>query len=575
MNLRFLAKLTATHGLANSFECGNIFARRKIMSTLGQSGKALPTVNILAESPAYHRPALARLWTESDQVPGWHHPLLDASLHHDWSYPGFPGQSAHLGNAGLIESHQRVYSHPLKSKSHEIVQGIRGVVCHDMRCRGSTINWSPSTERSCIRFFSPLNLDRFMGAFWHFWYPNWPVFHKPTFIAAQKPAQLIAALSLIGACVSPEKTDRDQAMLWIEAVGDWIHHDPDFSEDAVPQTDDEAQLLQLELRLDMVRAAYAIIIIMTWEGSEKQMTVARRTRFSQVVCVARSLFFFPVAQKKAYGGSDPSNHFRRWMLFALREECIRTLIYVFLLDCAFVMFHNSAPRMVVSELQFSLAMPEACFNAPTPETWLNRLDEWSECQHADHETTLSEAIRVILKSELEPEDWRMFEKMSLLNLFAITSGKPLRQSENNRVEGQSTYSNAAFHNLIFHHHHGADYGSTSLPITRGLRNWMRAWVARDMVLVEDQPSQSSHPEPSEGGSKIGFYRYMREYWCLAVIFHNQFEYARSLGVDTSLGASSLPTSQGGLVNFDNSDMGQVHELIIRFQDMDIRGVLEQ
>ncbi|KAI8658119.1 hypothetical protein NCS55_01086800 [Fusarium keratoplasticum] len=218
------------------------------------------------------------------------------------------------------------------------------------------------------------------------------------------------------------------------------------------------------------------------------------------------------------------------------------------------MFHNSAPRMVVSELQFSLAMPEACFNAPTPETWLNRLDEWSECQHADHETTLSEAIRVILKSELEPEDWRMFEKMSLLNLFAITS---------------------AFHNLIFHHHHGADYGSTSLPITRGLRNWMRAWVARDMVLVEDQPSQSSHPEPSEGGSKIGFYRYMREYWCLAVIFHNQFEYARSLGVDTSLGASSLPTSQGGLVNFDNSDMGQVHELIIRFQDMDIRGVLEQ
>lgn len=68
---------------------------------------------------------------------------------------------------------------------------------------------------------------------------------------------------------------------------------------------------------------------------------------------------------------------------------------------------------------------------------------------------------------------------------------------------------------------------------------------------------------------------MREYWCLAVILHNQFEYARSLGVDTSLGASSFPASQGGLVNFDNSDMGQVHELIIRFQDMDIRGVLEQ
>lgn len=95
---------------------------------------------------------------------------------------------------------------------------------------------------------------------------------------------------------------------------------------------------------------------------------------------------------------------------------------------------------------------------------------------------------------------------------------------------------------------------------------MRAWGARDLVLVEDQPS---HPEASAGGGNIGFYRYTREYWCLAVILHNQFEYARSLG------ANSLPASRGGLVNLDNSDMGQVHELIIRFQDMDIRGVLEQ
>ncbi|KAF5581858.1 zinc finger C2H2 type domain-containing protein [Fusarium pseudoanthophilum] len=423
MKFRFLAQFTAAHGLANSFECGNILARRKIMSTFGQNGKALSTVNLLAESPVYQRPAHARLWTGSDQVPGWHHPFLGASLLRDWSYPD---QSGHLGNVGLIESHQRVYCHPLKSKSHEIVQGIRGVVCHDMRCRGRTINWNPPMESSCIRFFSPPNLDRFMEAFWHFWYPNWPVFHRPTFIATQKPAQLIAALSLIGACVSPEKTDRDQAMLWIEAVGDWIHHDPKFSEDAVPQTDDEVQRLQLELRLDMVRAAYAIILIMTWEGNEKQMTVARRTRFSQVICVARSLCFFPIAQKNVSGGPDPSNHFQSWMLFALREECIRTLIYVFLLDCAFVMFFNSAPRMAIIELQFSLAKPEACFNALTPEMWLNQLKEWSECQYTDHELTLFEAIRMILKDELQPEEWEMIQKTNLLNLFAITCGKPLQ-----------------------------------------------------------------------------------------------------------------------------------------------------
>ena len=229
-------------------------------------------------------------------------------------------------------------------------------------------------------------------------------------------------MSLIGACLSTEKTDQDQAMAWVDAVEEWIFSDPDFSEERIPQTCDESEISQVETRLDALRAAYALVLVMTWEGCESQMKRARRTRFSQVICVARSLYYFVARGRSLHGEPSFGEPFSPWRFFALKEECIRLLSYVFLLDCAFVMLNHTAPRMVTRELQFRLASPDACFHAPELDTWLRCMEEWEGTTQLSGKMALSEAIEMIMKCEPGSMEWHALEQTSTLNLFAISSG---------------------------------------------------------------------------------------------------------------------------------------------------------
>ncbi|RBR05271.1 uncharacterized protein FIESC28_11402 [Fusarium coffeatum] len=389
--------------------------------------------------------------------------------------------------------------HTLAAKSQEIIMGILSAA--DLSRKPG---FSPH-QSSCTQFFSPTNLESFLDVFFQIWYPNWPVFHKPTFYAAQKSPQLIAALSLIGACLSPEPNDREQATLCIDAVEEWIFSSLELCEDAVHG------LLQVRERLDLVQAAYALVLLMNWEGSKVQQTRARRRYFSEIVSVSRSLYPFAMA-------ADTTD---AWMNFALREECIRTLLYIFLLDCAFVIFHNSVPRMVVTELRFRLASSEELFLAPDPETWA-ALQVDSHIQRI----TLYQAIDMMMTEEIGPEQWKVFKRMSLLNTFTIIS---------------------ALHNLIFHHH-----GPKSQAITRGLRNWFHVWSNRDFSTLEDRPKSD----------KIGFYCHAVEYWCLAILFCRQHE----LGLDAQ--GIDVPRMAN-----ETSDMSGLHKMITQFQGVDFRGLL--
>lgn len=366
LSIRFLDDFFTFHGIANSFEVGNTLVRRRVMASLAQNQSAAP----------------AR------------------------------GKRPFASSEGSTR-------HPLASKSREIVLGIQEAINNKTQGQTTPVHWSSSKERSCALFFSPPNLEKFTGCFWHLWYPHWPVFHRPTFKAGEKPAQLIATMSLIGACMSPDKSERDQALSWLEAMEDWVFCNPDFSEDAIQPIYDESQLPQIENRLDSIRAVYALILIMTWEGSDKQATRARRTLFAQTVSVSRSLYFCTDLDV-VYNDLDVGNLFSRWKLYALREECIRTLFYVFLLDCAFVMMNNSAPRMVISELQLSLTSPEAWFHAPGADDWLQRVQKWP---HLGQRVSLSKAVGLLMQTDLDVKDCKVFEHTNLLNHFALASGK--------------------------------------------------------------------------------------------------------------------------------------------------------
>ncbi|KAF5701485.1 hypothetical protein FMUND_13877 [Fusarium mundagurra] len=377
MRLRFLARLTSSHGLANSFNCDNIFARTKAHSELLQYGSQ-PFVNTIAIP---YTP-LTSPWAIGQQTQ---------------PQQGLTGQ------------------HSLANKCEQIVRGV-----FDASPRASDSSWPNSRKLSCSRFFSPRNVDLFLTLFFQIWHPNWPVFHRPTFDPTVKSPKLIAALSLIGACLSHDRKHHDQAMMWLEIVENWIFEDPDFSEDSIAQTDDEGQNSQVRQRLDILQAAYGILLLMNWEGDTKMRLRARRTRFPDIVFVSRTLYPFAIPGISEEASVAPHNLRDHWTAFGLREELIRTLLYTFLLDSAFVIFYDMSPRMVTNELEFGLAATDEQFNAPDAATWLMCTQAAAQRSPACSQVTLSQSITMIMSEDFSTSRWEVFETPSTISYTIIS-----------------------------------------------------------------------------------------------------------------------------------------------------------
>ncbi|KAH8667024.1 hypothetical protein BX600DRAFT_285056 [Xylariales sp. PMI_506] len=537
--LAFLARFTSTDGMANSFDCGDTQQRREIMLFLlhakqrvdyGTTGSMIPHTG---PSEQYFEieiphgrgsPFLPSAWGKQYELP-----LIGEAFEADDSL------HAHT------PAQDWTFDVSLSLKTREIVHGIREVVQHKPQKSSISITWSESREMLCYRFFSPENIERFLLAFWAMWYPNWPVFHKPTFFAAQKPATLLAAMVLIGASLTSESTDRDQAMVWADSVEEWVFNSDAFCDDNIPRTDDEFEEYQIAIRLDALRAAYSVVLFLTWEGSVKQKSRARRVRYSQVIGVARSLRF-PEAKHNNLGtylhGTDQLGG---WKTFILKEELIRTLIYVFMLDCAYVMFNNCPPRMASFELRCDLACPEVCFQAETLEAWQQCVQIWSSTHIGHRRPLLSEVIDIMARPSLSKEELTTLQQMSSLNFFAVAN---------------------VYHNLIFHHHCGPTPTAEVAAITSSFANWRRLWMRRQLIpgLLELQPRS-----PGDAWKRVGFMQYAQEFWNLAYIIYKHPVYMQKMKIDGNQGPGGA-LRKGLLQSFDESNMGQVHELIMQFRD---------
>jgi hypothetical protein len=570
--LTFLARFTSTDGMGNSFDCGDAEQRRRIMMFLLQ-GRLHREEEIAKGATSCFIPQPASLELDfglslsQSQAPVLFLPAWDKQQD-----AIFMDNTLNRSDALHISKVQDWLSNDLSSRTQEIVLGIRDVVQHKSRKSPISITWSPSREMLCYRFFSPENLERFLLAFWAMWYPNWPVFHKPTFFAARKPGTLLASMALIGASLTSEDTDRDQAMVWADAVEEWVFTDDNFCDGNIPRTDDEFEEDQIEARLDALRAAYAVTLFLTWEGAVEQKKRARRIRFSQIIAVARSLQFSAATHNNLDAYTCAADHLRAWRTFILKEELIRALLFVFMLDCGYLIFNNSPPRMATFELQCQLPCPEICFQAETLESWLQSMSIWSTTPIGRRQPLMSNMVEIVMKAHPLKEDWAMLQQMSSLSFFAITNSKCSLEKFSSRFHHRRLLENRAsligklvFHNLIFHHQCGPTPTMEVPSICQGLMNWRALWVMRQQVhgLVELHPT-----DPQDAWKRPGFWRFAQEFWGLAYIIYKQPTYMQSLQRDGSHGPGGA-LRKGFLPNSDDSGMGQVHELIMRFQDLSL------
>lgn len=310
----FLSRFTSATGLANCFECGTLSERQNLVEehlrmqqpSRRHSGAGTERYTSLASDQT---PPLYRTQSSSVQDDFWpqhesvrlgtsRHPLPAVSLE-ALSMHVFPDQRQSLGldaaTNGVIVSYgsddsdsrwSGWSSDELALKTHEIVASIKDITCSKPRGSKITLTWSPLLQSMCYDFFSPNNLRKFLLLFWCCWYPNCPIVHKPTFVASSASPMLVASMTLIGACMSPDSHDHTGANVWLTSVEEVV-----FSENALydgwfrGSTDSPRDRMKVFGTLQIVQAAFLVCLLQVWEGSQESKRRIRRHRLAIAVAV--------------------------------------------------------------------------------------------------------------------------------------------------------------------------------------------------------------------------------------------------------------------------------------------------
>ncbi|EXJ69403.1 uncharacterized protein A1O5_07439 [Cladophialophora psammophila CBS 110553] len=580
ITFQFLANFTSTTGLVNSFDCCSVEERLELLKSYDKPNSQIHGVVREASPPAKPRrtnqpPPTNPLAFQRNHIWGYvldqptppaseepMLPMADIQVQYTQNWmmlkpptkspaeninkPGSSGRSTRAG--GKIDSEQAAFElQLLTSTGLRIVSRIKEVVMVKPRNSIVNLNWASHVEDACLEFFSPTNISRFLNLFWAGWYPNWPVIHKPTFALPTTMDILIAAMVVIGACLSPDQSEVDHARVWFNAIEEIVFTDAAFYTNISgdePKNRDPSGPRDRKMT-QVLQAAYAVCLYQNWEGNDLAKKRIRRYRYSIVVALARDMDI--ASSKHPYlDFSDPEGF--DWHSFISREERIRTLIYVFLLDSGFVMFNNLPPRMAAAEMKLNLACPEGCFQADSARDCFLRLRQWYSSANTTATMSLSAALETLCQKELDDRVCMRFSTVGILNMFTMAS---------------------ALHSLLFQQTQTSfGYEPQLTPIRNALSNWIRIWHMMSPTALALSGNSSS---VYDLWKRTGFMRHAAEFHLLAKIIVKHVEMCQR-DRTTAQSNSFMLTSAAqpfGFEKYDETSMQQVNDLIVSFNSFNI------
>lgn len=237
----FLKNLTTTTGLASSFDCGSREMRAALITDLHNPGGSQKA----------------------------------STIHADYSCMSGARQDSCASQYSQQTS--------LLRASHVIVAKIRELATHRPRRSIISLTWSQSVEKLCYEMFSPASMRRSLQLFWTCWYPNWPAIHRPSFEQSQASPLLLAAMTILGACLSSVDRDRAMANLWFNAVEEMVFEDDLWVQNIVTVWQDPIQKPRRKPLLELLQAAYCVCLYQTWEGSADSKRRVRRNRYGALI----------------------------------------------------------------------------------------------------------------------------------------------------------------------------------------------------------------------------------------------------------------------------------------------------
>ncbi|EME43900.1 hypothetical protein DOTSEDRAFT_71641 [Dothistroma septosporum NZE10] len=432
---------------------------------------------------------------------------------------------------------------PLAKKCEEIVTAIKeSLASLDQRLNTSG-SWSHAIGRTCKTFFSTIQMEAHLASYWAIWHPNYPTICRGTFSLEDSPAMLLAVMALLGASVSPVPGQRESASLWLDPIEDWVFSAPEFSDDPLQIPVSALNVAPLRERLNALRTAYCVILLQTWEGTEAAKRRARRSRYADIIGVFRSVCNEDITHGDLSYYTELPADTDAWVAFALKEELIRTLTYVVLLDSAYMIFNNTPPRMAPGEARMSLTCPEPCFQADDLQSWRDSLQIWAASELGQRQPLVHQVMSMLCTEQPSRADEALLRSMSSLNFF--TTIHPL-------------------HVQLFHARCHPLPASQTGSVRRTLDSWRRTWLERTGIpgLGDVTPTRAA-----DCWKRLGFARFAPEFWCLADLILNSSGNKRPQFYDQSNNSTCNSLVEQLLSRYDESDMGQVHALVDLFGNM--------
>lgn len=243
----------------------------------------------------------------------------------------------------------------------------------------------------------------------------------------------------------------------------------------------------------------------------------------------------------------------------------RTVTNILLLDTYFVIFTNTPPRMIISEMDVELVLPEPCFQASTASECFHQLELWKTSPAGARRLTIASLVAMICREPLQGADLDYLVNTNVTNMLTCVLCK-------------STFSLGkllcpdmlpALHSLIFYLQASSVCQVDTRSCMHALYNWKAAWDLRN-VGTWDHPTalgSSPHDLPipvSVMWKRIGFMRHARDYWLLGVLSVERTRY-RKLAND-----GGKTNVQDKAVKIDDASMKAVGDLVMGLRSLQLQ-----
>ncbi|KAK4160083.1 hypothetical protein QBC43DRAFT_293281 [Cladorrhinum sp. PSN259] len=526
----FLYDFTSRTGLVSSFECATLEQRQQIVAEFNRSYLAQQHPHFLGAGPTLFAP---------------------------FEEPNPAGLTVGSLPAGQVLSSWNLWlQNPIVIKLQQVVLLIKNVVTVKPANSTITLTWSLALEQRCLQFFTPSRFAKFIELYWAVWHPNVNFLHKPTFDPTTTKSILLAGMALIGACVSPDPVDNEDAKMWFNCVEEMVFTDDDFCRDVEPEITSQISILASRRKLQALQAAVVVCLYQNWEGTDAGKRRIRRHRFSTVVSAARDM---GIETARHIDYHRQFKHEFNWIEYVVREELIRTFMWIFLIDTAFVIFNNLPHRIVIKEMKMHMASPEACFQAATAEECFEEIHTWMHAGSPFCDLYLRRGIETLCGGPMSSELQYQYSSLGPLNLFAMVS---------------------AIHYMIFQHQNLFGVEGQLIPIRQALQNWISIWeMCFDSSATGRWPHGLMHDEslmPDTMWKRMGFVRYSAEYWLLGSLLINRLTSRSDMHRDQGMSPPDLTGAHGKaktvepiLEKYDQTSMRQVNDLITDFQKFNV------